>query len=170
MALDNFSKVQGFVAVSSLILWGFAAQSEPSHAIAMYGAPTLPADFANLPYVNPDAPKGGAIVLGNTGGYDSLNPFVLKGTSPWQLPFFTHETLMGRSWDEPFTLYGLLAETVETDPDRTWVEFTLRLVQPNIAQRQFIIHTVCQPIWSHTIKRLHSPDDRIIQLNLTNVS
>ena len=126
MALDNFLRVQGFVAVSSLILWGFAAQSEPSHAISMYGVPALPADFTNLPYVNPDAPKGGAIVLGNTGGYDSLNPFVLKGTSPWQLPFFTHETLMGRSWDEPFTLYGLLAETVETDPERTWVEFTLR--------------------------------------------
>lgn len=126
MALDNFSRVRGVVAVSSLILWGFAAQSEPSHAISMYGVPALPADFTNLPYVNPDAPKGGAIVLGNTGGYDSLNPFVLKGTSPWQLPFFTHETLMGRSWDEPFTLYGLLAENVETDPDRTWVEFTLR--------------------------------------------
>ncbi|MGJ8597018.1 extracellular solute-binding protein [Sulfitobacter sp.] len=126
MALDNFSKVRGFVAVSSLILWGFAAHSEPSHAISMYGVPALPSDYANLPYVNPEAPKGGAIVLGNTGGFDSLNPFVLKGTSPWQLPFFTHETLMGRSWDEPFTLYGLLAETVETDPDRTWVEFTLR--------------------------------------------
>nr|WP_184565754.1 extracellular solute-binding protein [Sulfitobacter undariae] len=92
----------------------------------MYGVPALPADFSNLPYVNPDAPKGGAITLGNTGGFDSLNPFTLKGTSPWQLPFFTHETLMGRSWDEPFTLYGLLAETVETDEARSWVEFTLR--------------------------------------------
>ncbi|MEP1767436.1 MAG: extracellular solute-binding protein [Sulfitobacter sp.] len=92
----------------------------------MYGAPALPADFTNLPYANPDAPRGGAIVLGNTGGFDSLNPFVRKGSSPWQLPFFTHETLMGRSWDEPFTLYGLLAETIETDEDRTWVEFELR--------------------------------------------
>ena len=126
MALDNFSRVQGFVALSSLILWGFAATGEPQHAISMYGDPALAADFSNLPYVNPDAPKGGSITLGNTGGYDSLNPFVLKGTSPWQLPFFTHETLMGRSWDEPFSLYGLLAETVETDEDRTWVEFTLR--------------------------------------------
>ena len=126
MALDFFSKAQGFAAVSSLILWGFAAQAEPSHAISMYGVPALAADFTHLPYANPDAPRGGAIVLGNTGGFDTLNPFVLKGTSPWQLGFFTHETLMGRSWDEPFTLYGLLAETVETDPDRTWVEFTLR--------------------------------------------
>nr|WP_254796915.1 extracellular solute-binding protein [Sulfitobacter albidus] len=92
----------------------------------MYGAPALPADFGALPYVNPDAPKGGVITLGNTGGFDSLNPFVLKGTVPWQLGFFTHETLMGRSFDEPFTLYGLLAETVETDAERSWVEFTLR--------------------------------------------
>lgn len=126
MSLNNFSKAQGFAALTSFILWGFAAQAEPEHAIAMYGMPELPADFEQLPYVNPNAPLGGDIVLGNTGGFDSLNPFILKGTAPWQLPFFTHETLMGRSWDEPFTLYGLLAETVETDEDRGWVEFTLR--------------------------------------------
>jgi len=126
MALDFFPKLRGLVALSSLILAGGAAQAEPQHALAMYGLPALAADFAALPYVNPDAPKGGSITLGNTGGYDTLNPFVLKGTFPWQLPFFTHETLMGRSWDEPFTLYGLLAESVETDEARTWVEFTLR--------------------------------------------
>ncbi|AXI48883.1 ABC transporter substrate-binding protein [Sulfitobacter sp. SK012] len=92
----------------------------------MYGAPALPPDFVSLPYANPNAPKGGSITLGNTGGFDSLNPYIAKGTSPWQLPFFTHESLMGRSWNEPFALYGLLAESVETDEDRTWVEFTLR--------------------------------------------
>ncbi|NNE53133.1 MAG: ABC transporter substrate-binding protein [Sulfitobacter sp.] len=92
----------------------------------MYGTPALPPDFVSLPYVNPDAPKGGEIVLGNTGGFDSLNPYVRKGTVPWQLRFFTHESLMGRSWDEPFTLYGLLAESVETPDSREWVEFTLR--------------------------------------------
>lgn len=92
----------------------------------MYGDPALPPDFVSLPYANPDAPQGGAIVLGNTGGFDSLNPFVRKGTSPWQLPFFTHESLMGRSWDEPFALYGLLAESIEVPQDRSWVEFTLR--------------------------------------------
>ena len=126
MALVNFPKVRGLVAASSLILWGFAAQADPAHAIAMYGIPALPEGYTHLPYVNPEAPKGGTITLGNTGGFDTLNPFILKGTSPWQLPFFTHETLMGRSWDEPFTLYGLLAESVETDPERSWVEFTLR--------------------------------------------
>ncbi len=102
------------------------AHADSSHGIAMYGDPALPPDFVSLPYVNPDAPKGGKVVFGNTGGYNSLNPFVQKGTSPWQLRFWTHESLMGRSWDEPFTLYGLLAESVETAEDRSWVEFTLR--------------------------------------------
>lgn len=126
MTSDFFKKSRGFAIVSSVILWGLAAAAEPRHGIAMYGDPALPADFGALPYANPDAPKGGGITLGNTGGFDSLNPFVRKGTVPWQLRFFTHETLMGRSWDEPFSLYGILAESVETDPDRTWVEFTLR--------------------------------------------
>lgn len=92
----------------------------------MYGTPDLPPDFVSLPYVRPDAPKGGSITLGNTGGFDSLNPFVRKGTVPWQLGFLTHESLMGRSWDEPFALYGLLAESVEVPEDRSWVSFTLR--------------------------------------------
>lgn len=103
-----------------------AAVAEPQHGIAMYGRPALPPDFVSLPYANPDAPKGGRIVFGEPGGFDSLNPYILKGSAPWGLGVHTMETLMGRSIDEPFTLYGLLAESVETDEARTWVEFTLR--------------------------------------------
>ncbi|WP_370283921.1 extracellular solute-binding protein [Pseudooceanicola sp.] len=110
-----------------LILGAIAsAQAEPAHGIAMYGTPALPPDFVALPYVNPDAPKGGRVVTGNTGGFDSVNPFVQKGTPPWQLRYLTHESLLYRSQDEPFTLYGLLAESVEVPEDRSWVEFTLR--------------------------------------------
>lgn len=112
----------GIIAFSSV---GFA-HAESSHGIAMYGEPALPPDFVSLPYANPDAPKGGAITFGNTGGFDSLNPFVSKGTVPWQWRFWGYESLMGRSRDEPFTLYGLLAESVEVPDDRSWVEFTLR--------------------------------------------
>lgn len=92
----------------------------------MYGAPALPPDFVSLPYANPDAPKGGRLVEGATGGFDSLNPFILKGTAPWQLRFLAYESLMARNWDEPFSLYGLLAESVAVAEDRSWVEFTLR--------------------------------------------
>ncbi len=119
-------KLKGLAAAGALILSSPSAFAESGHGIAMYGAPALPAGFAALPYANPDAPKGGRIVLGNTGGFDSLNPFIRKGTVPWQLRFLTHDALMGRSWDEPFSLYGVLAERIETPEDRSWVEFTLR--------------------------------------------
>ena len=125
-----FQKFRGVYAASILttaaILIYSAADAESAHGIAMYGEPALPQDFVSLPYANPNAPKGGAIVLANTGGFDSLNPFIAKGTVPWQLRFFTHESLMGRSQDEPFSLYGLIAESINTDEGRTWVEFTLR--------------------------------------------
>ena len=126
MRRDFFQNVQRTLGVCGLILCAVAAQAEPQHGISMYGDPALPPDFVSLPYVNADAPKGGSITLGNTGGFDMLNPFVCKGTTPWQLAFFTHESLMGRSWDDPFTLYGLLAESVEVSEDRSRVEFTLR--------------------------------------------
>ncbi|WP_241488784.1 extracellular solute-binding protein [Shimia sp. SK013] len=113
-------------AAATVVFIGSQGIADPSHGIAMYGAPALPADFDALPYANPDAPKGGRIVTGNTGAFDSLNPFVLKGNAPWQLRFFVYESLMGRNRAEPFALYGLLAESIETAPDRSWVEFTLR--------------------------------------------
>lgn len=122
--------MQGFrgfvIAMAALLGAGAPAVAAPQHGIAMYGTPALPPDLVALPYVNPDAPKGGRIVFGETGGYDSLNPFVLKGRAPWGLRTHVYESLLGRSWDESFTLYGLLAESVETGPAREWVEFTLR--------------------------------------------
>ena len=122
-----FFHIRSLIFVSfTAILLGGPSQAEPQHGIAMYGAPALPPDFVSLPYVNADAPKGGALVLGNTGTFNSLNPYAVKGSVPWQLRFFTHDSLMGRSQDEPFTLYGLLAESIETAEDRGWVEFTLR--------------------------------------------
>lgn len=110
-------------AVGALANRGIAA---PQHGIAMYGAPALPPDFVALPYANPKAPKGGTFIEGNTQSFDSVNPFVRKGTAPWQLRFYGYESLMGRNWDEPFSLYGLLAESIETAEDRSWVSFTLR--------------------------------------------
>ncbi|SFA77166.1 peptide/nickel transport system substrate-binding protein [Poseidonocella pacifica] len=119
-----------FLRPLTLILAGLCtapfAQAEPTHGIAMYGTPALPPDFVSLPYANPDAPKGGRIVTGESGSFDSLNPHILKGNVPWALRFLAYESLMGRSWDEPFTLYGLLAESIEVGPDREWAEFTLR--------------------------------------------
>lgn len=102
------------------------AGADPMHGIAMYGEPALPPDFVALPYANPDAPKGGRMVIGEPGGFDSLNPWILAGRAPWGMGLHVAETLMARSIDEPFTLYGLLAESVETDAARSYVEYTLR--------------------------------------------
>src|SRR4051794_9521375 len=91
----------------------------------MHGAPALPADFAHMPYVNPDAPKGGRLVQGPVGTSDSLNPFIVRGLGVQQIRGFVVESLMVRGNAEPFTLYGLLADTVETDDTRSFVTFRL---------------------------------------------
>ncbi|WP_347266038.1 extracellular solute-binding protein [Paracoccus sp. (in: a-proteobacteria)] len=134
------------VCVASMPL---ASPAEPMHAIAMYGEPALAPGFSHLPYANPDAPQGGTIRLAESGTFDSLNPWILMGNPVW--PIFTQpglvtESLMMRSIDEPFTLYGLLAESVETDPDRTWVEFTLR---PEARFSDGTPVTVEDVIWSY---------------------
>ena len=109
----------------SLVLPALAAGAD-SHGISMYGEPALPPDFEHLPYANPDAPTGGSIVVANVGSFDSVNPYIRKGTVPWQVRWTVGESLMGRTLDEPFTLYGVLAEAVRTGPNREWVEFDLR--------------------------------------------
>lgn len=118
--------LRGFALAASTSIIASIAAAEPRHGIAMYGDPALPPDFAHLPYANPDAPSGGEIVTADVAGFDSLNPFIVKGSVHWQLRFMMGESLMARSLDEPFSLYGLLAESLETADDRSWVEFTLR--------------------------------------------
>jgi peptide/nickel transport system substrate-binding protein len=108
-----------------------AAVAEPAHGIAMHGAPALPPEFTHLPYADPDAPKGGRIGFANVGTFDSLNPFVVQGTAPrglWDETWGRNvwESLLTRNRDEPFTLYGLLAETVDVPEDRSSVAFTIR--------------------------------------------
>ena len=113
------------LALAAALVLAAPALRADSHGIAMYGTPALPPDFVALPYANAEAPTGGRIVEGNVGSFDSLNPFIQKGSVPWQLRFFMGESLMARTLDEPFTLYGLLASGIETGPNREWVEFTL---------------------------------------------
>jgi peptide/nickel transport system substrate-binding protein len=100
-----------------------------NYAIAMHGAPALPADFTHMPYANPDAPKGGRLVQGILGTFDSLNPLIVRGVAVQQVVAVQQmrgaviESLMARSNDEAFTLYGLLARSVETDDTRSYVTF-----------------------------------------------
>ncbi|MBX5221813.1 extracellular solute-binding protein [Rhizobium sp. NLR8a] len=109
-----------------------AVAAEPLHGIAMHGEPALPPDYKHFPYVNPDVKKGGKITYGVVGTFDNLNPFILKSMRTtargmWDPEYgnLVYESLMQRSRDEPFTLYGLLAETVEWDDDRSFIQFNL---------------------------------------------
>lgn len=104
---------------------GPAAGVVSGPAIAMRGVPDLAADFTALPYANPDAPKGGRLTLSLLGTFDSLNPFIVKGSAPGFVRNYVVEPLMARSFDEPFTLYPLLAKSVTTDEQRSFVEFSL---------------------------------------------
>jgi peptide/nickel transport system substrate-binding protein len=99
--------------------------AKPMHGISMHGELGLGPDFDHLNYVNPNAPTGGKLVYGAVSGYDSLNPFNIKGRHAPNLRPYVFESLMTRAYDEPFSLYGLLAKSVETAADRSWVAFTL---------------------------------------------
>src|ERR1700739_3293248 len=108
--------------VLALGLWFITSPNkvwaEQSYAIAMHGAPALPAGFTHMPYANPNALKGGRLVEGILGSFDSLNPLIVRGLAVQQIRGFVIESLMSRGNDEAFTLYGLLAKSVETDDVR----------------------------------------------------
>jgi peptide/nickel transport system substrate-binding protein len=125
--------ITGRAAAAVLVAGGLIAGvarpcvAEPMGAIAMHSAPALPPGFTAFPYTNPSAPKGGAFAKGILGSFDSLNPFNGKGlpVAEGQLKGPVIESLMARSYNEPFTLYGLLARSIDTDADRTFVTFEL---------------------------------------------
>ncbi len=107
--------------------------STPSYALSMHSDVALPVNYKSFAYTNPEAPKTGKITYGVVGTFDSLNPFVLQSMRTTARGMFidgdfgnlVFEPLMQRSTDEPFTLYGLLAESVEIDDTRSFIEFTL---------------------------------------------
>lgn len=117
--------LSGLVAPGSDATAASGDDAAPAHGIAMFGDPAYPADFTHFKYANPDAPKGGVMRRAVTGTFDSFNPYIVKGTPPLGIGLI-YDTLMTRSNDEPSTMYGLLAESIETPSDRSWVAFTLR--------------------------------------------
>ncbi|MFZ3035366.1 MAG: extracellular solute-binding protein [Parvibaculum sp.] len=131
MSLINNQKIWfGLACFIGALLAPFAGSSvagaAPLHAIAMHGEPLYPVDFDHFSYANPDAPVGGTIHYGAVGTFDSLNPFIVRGTPAIGLREYVFESLMARSYDEPFSLYGLLAESIDVPDDRSSVTFRLR--------------------------------------------
>jgi peptide/nickel transport system substrate-binding protein len=133
----------------------------------MHGKPREPAGFTHFSYANEGAPKDGRIVLAMQGSYDSLNPLIVKGAPADGVREYVYESLLARANDEPFTLYGLIAEAVETPPDRSYVEFTLN---PNAKFSDGTPITVDDVIFSHALLRDHGrPNHRSYYRKVTKV-
>lgn len=127
-----------FLFILTFLLSGLAIAEVKSHGFALYGTLKYDQNFTHFDYVNPDAPKGGLLKLVGMGTFDSLNPYLLKGTSPWNTPGLGvygfgewHDTLlagtdeMRPSGDEPQSAYGLIAQSLEYPRDYRWVIFNL---------------------------------------------
>ncbi len=107
------------------MLCAVPARAERLHALAMQGDPRYPASYQHFDYVNPSAPKGGHLKTSKNGSFDNLNNHIIIGTNADGLEFL-NDKLMQRAWNEPFTLYGLVAESIEITPDRSVITFHLR--------------------------------------------
>lgn len=126
-----------FIFIAAALLFSFPALAQdtpaavtPVHALTMHGTPKYGPDFTHFEYTNPDAPKGGALRLHAIGTFDSLNPFIVKGTPAAGQLFLgqslIYDALMEQSTDEPFSMYCLLCETVELPADNKSITFNLR--------------------------------------------
>lgn len=120
-------KITGCLIALLLIAAGVAqaADSRTSHGLSLFGELKYPADFKRFDYVNPDAPKGGVLRMAAIGGFDSLNPFILKGEAAAGASQI-YDRLLSASYDEAGAEYGLLASSIEVAADFSWVVFTLR--------------------------------------------
>ena len=124
MGMKLIRALASFAAIAWLL--ATLAYAAPQHGIAMHGEPALPPDFKHLPYTNPDAPQGGQLRQALIGSFDSTNPFIVKGAEVQGVRTYVFESLMGRNWAEPFSLYGLLAQSIDVSDDRQSFTFVLR--------------------------------------------
>ncbi len=108
-----------------MMLYASLSYGATQHAIALHGEPKYKEGFTHFDGVNPEAPKGGDLKIAVVGGFDTMNPFILKGTPPAGIRDVMFESLLKRSPEEPFSLYGLIAESLEVAPDRSWVIFNI---------------------------------------------
>ncbi len=113
------------IAFCTALLLATPAMAEPTYGLSLLGEPKLPADFTHFPDTNPDAPKGGSVALAAVGSFDSLNPFIIRG-SPAGAASRVWETLMVSNPDEASASYAHLAQSVDVAADRRSVAFVLR--------------------------------------------
>ncbi len=110
------------------------AVAEPAykHGVSFFGEFKYPPDFEHFDYVNPNAPKGGLLVLATGANFNSFTPYLNKGTSVPGVNHsmgsqpFLYDGLFVPSDDEIGTFYGNLAGAVMVADDFSWVRLQLR--------------------------------------------
>lgn len=152
-------------------------RGKPVHGIAMYGQPKHGPDFTHFDYVNPNAPKTGILVRAteNDRTFDTFNGFSVKG-APARAAGLMHDTLMVDNPDEVFSMYGLIAETIEVAKDNTWVQFKLRpqakfsdgspILAEDVAFSFTILTTKGRPffrLYWEDVAKVETPDKRTIK-------
>jgi len=145
-----------------------------AHAIAMHGKPKYAAGFTHFDYVNPGAPKGGVLRLARESSFDSFHPYIAKGSPATTdsgaavIPFITaNETLLALSADEPYTAYGLIAESITWPADRSWVVFDLH---PQARWHDGAAITAADVVWSfRTLTAAGRPFYRSLFAGVRNV-
>lgn len=154
---------------------------KPQYAIAMHGKPKYGPDFKHFDYVNPDAPKGGTLKMAAVGNsYDSFNPYILKGVPVAGIDHI-YDTLMVSSGDEPFTEYGLVADSITVAKDRSWVEFHINpkarfqdgkpITAADVVFSFNILITKGQPgyeAYYHDVKDVKAINSHLVRFDLKN--
>jgi peptide/nickel transport system substrate-binding protein len=190
---DGANRVRAAMLALPLALLGLApavggdapadSALQRTHGFAMHGAPALPADFDHFPYADPAAKKGGRLRVGLPGTFDSLNPFNLKSGSAAQgLVNNVFQPLMARSQDEPFTLYPLVAQSIDVDPARTRIVFHLDprarfsdgkpLTADDVLFSFNLLKTKGRPqqrIAYNLVRAIDAPDPHTVRIDITGV-
>jgi peptide/nickel transport system substrate-binding protein len=159
------------------------AQLVRAHGIAMHGEPVMATNAAPFPYANPAAAKGGRIILGLNGTFDSLNPYAVRGVAPDAGPKFVWQSMMIRSLDEPFSVYGLVAHSVDISADRTKIVFHLRpearfsdakpLTSTDVAFSFELLKAKGKPVFRSAygrVERFETPDAHTVKIELKDAS
>jgi len=113
-----------FIGIIFIIFAIYSSASTADPSAAMGYTPKYPANFKHFDYVDPDAKKGGKLVLAGTGAFDSFNPFILKGVAA-EGTGLLFDTLMVASKDEPFSKYPLIASDIKLAEDKLSVQFKI---------------------------------------------
>ena len=125
--LSHPRRMAATTAICMAMAAGLPASADviTAHGISTFGELKYSADFEHLDYVNPDAPKGGEISMWGFGSFDSMHPYSTKGRAGQYSSIF-YESLLEGSSDEPDSVYGLVAESMEYPEDRSEVIFNMR--------------------------------------------